>query len=65
MASEKLMTVDAVPTSGLYGVDHEGCSDLVWLRKGQHIPLCSGCGKRSVFVLQEEVEHISEDPDFL
>lgn len=63
--AEKLMTGDTVPTSGVYGVDHEGCSKLIWMRIGERLPHCPGCAKHSVFVLQQEVHHISEDPDFL
>lgn len=65
IAAEKLMTGDTVPTSGVYGVDHEGCSELIWMRIGERLPHCPGCRKYSVFVLQQEVHHISEDPDFL
>lgn len=63
--TEKLMTGDVAPTSGLYAVDHKGCSEVVWLQNGERLPLCPGCGKHSVFLLQEKVQHISEDPDFL
>ncbi|HET9181999.1 MAG TPA: hypothetical protein VFP59_07690 [Candidatus Angelobacter sp.] len=65
LAPEKLMTGDIVSTSGLYGVDHEKCSESIWLRSGERLPVCPVCGKRSEFVLQQEVQHISEDPDFL
>lgn len=64
-AAEKLMTGDTVPASGLYGAYHEGCSELVWMRIGERLPLCPRCARHSVFVLQQEIKHISEDPDFL
>jgi len=64
-AEKKLMTGDIVPASGLYGADHQECSELIWLRKGERLPFCPGCTRPSAFVLQQEVEHISEDPDFL
>ena len=65
IAPKKLMTGDTVPTSGLYGADHEGCTESIWMRMGERLPHCPGCGKHSKFVLQQEVHHISEDPDFL
>jgi hypothetical protein len=53
------------PVSGIYRLNDHSCSrgDL-WIRKGQRFPVCPECGKHSVFLLEQQVEHISEDPDF-
>ena len=54
-----------VPVSGIYQLAHGDCSkDDLWIRKGERFPVCPHCGEHSVFLLDQEVEHISEDPDF-
>lgn len=53
------------PVSGVYRLSHGECSkNDLWIRKGERFPVCPHCGKQSIFLLQQEVEHISEDPDF-
>jgi hypothetical protein len=55
---------DVAPVSGLYRVEHSDCVELVWVRSGHRLPLCPACGSEAVFILQENLRHISEDPDF-
>lgn len=65
IASDGLRSGRAVVVSGLYRIDHENClSDIVWVGKGQVFPLCPDCGEPALFGLQQQVDHISEDPDF-
>ncbi len=53
------------PVSGVYRLDHAGCSrNDLWVKKGQRLPPCPECGGDAAFLLQQQVEHISEDPDF-
>ncbi len=53
------------PVSGVYRLDHETCSrDDLWLKKGERLPPCPLCGGEAAFLLEQQVEHISEDPDF-
>ena len=60
-----LLSGEIAPSSGIYRTLHNGCPQSeIWIKKGARFPLCSGCGESSAFVLEEEVEHISEDDDF-
>ena len=60
-----LLTGDTAPASGIYRVLHRECGqNEIWIRKGARIPLCPVCGESSAFILDEAVEHISEDADF-
>jgi hypothetical protein len=53
------------PVSGIYRANHGDCSQRdLWIRKGERFPVCPHCGEHSVFLLDQEVEHIFEDPDF-
>lgn len=61
----KLRSGRAAAVSGLYRIDHENClSEIVWIGKGQMFPICPDCGESAVFGLEQQVDHISEDPDF-
>ena len=57
---------ETVPVSGLWRTEHEDCPDApdLWLRREVLFPPCPGCGSATSFSLTEEVQHISEDPDF-
>lgn len=51
--------------SGIYRCEHTGCCEkILWIKKGEVLPRCPVCGERALFSLEEEVQHISEDPDF-
>jgi hypothetical protein len=64
-ASSRLESGGIVPISGIYRLDHENCSTRdFWLRKGERFPVCPHCIRGTAFLLQQAVEHISEDPDF-
>lgn len=74
VAKEKLSKIqqdafssgELIPVSGLWRSNHNDCensSDL-WLRKGDYFPPCLTCSSAASFTLQEEIHHISEDPDF-
>jgi len=55
----------AAAVSGLYLINHESCqSEILWVGKGQMFPVCPDCGEAAGFGLQQQVDHISEDPDF-
>jgi len=55
----------AAAISGLYRIDHVNClSEIVWIGKGQMFPVCPDCGESAAFGLEQQVDHISEDPDF-
>jgi hypothetical protein len=62
----RLQSGGVAPVSGVYRLNHDGdCSrNDVWIRQGERFPVCPHCGRHSVFLLDQEVEHISEDPDF-
>ncbi|MGB9121045.1 MAG: hypothetical protein WCE73_10530 [Candidatus Angelobacter sp.] len=57
---------EMVPVSGIWRPDHTRCpnSGDIWLRKQTPFPPCPGCSSSAGFALIEEVQHISEDPDF-
>jgi hypothetical protein len=57
---------EMVPVSGIWRPDHTRCpnSGDIWLRKQTPFPPCFGCSSSTGFALIEEVQHISEDPDF-
>lgn len=61
-----LLDSDSIsPSSGVYRCEHTGCSEkIVWIRRGEVLPRCPICGEKALFILEEEVQHISEDPDF-
>lgn len=61
-----LLESDSIsPISGVYRCEHTGCSEkVVWIRRGEVLPRCFSCGEKAFFILEEEVQHISEDPDF-
>ncbi len=61
-----LQSGDSVPVSGVWRLDHDACRDKLelCLRKHELFPLCPSCGVSGCFRLLEEVQHISEDPDF-
>jgi hypothetical protein len=64
-AAGRLRSGDIAPSSGIYRLDHVNCSARdIWVRKGARLPLCPNCGVSSAFLLEREVEHISEDSDF-
>jgi len=53
------------PVSGVYRCEHSGCCEkAVWIRQGEVLPPCPRCGENAQFTLEEQVQHISEDPDF-
>jgi hypothetical protein len=53
------------PVSGVYRCEHNGCSEkVIWIRREEVLPPCPLCGEKARFMLQERVQHISEDPDF-
>ena len=60
------MSGEAVPISGMWRSEHDGCFDPpdLWLYRSAPFPSCPRCGAKASFVLMEEVRHISEDPDF-
>ncbi len=60
-------TGEPVPVSGVWRPHHEQCSNApnLWLRKQTSFPYCPRCALSTNFILIEEVQHISEDPDFL
>ena len=56
---------EGAPLSGVWRAEHEKCTVYeLWLRKDELFPQCSQCGLSTSFILLEEVQHISEDPDF-
>lgn len=61
-----LLSGAAVPVSGIWRPDHDGCASVaeLWLPKNAFFPHCPCCGQIASFMLVEEVSHISEDPDF-
>jgi len=65
VSGRELRSGGLVPVSGIYTLDHQNCSNGdLWVKKGQRFPVCPNCGKDSVFLLEQAVEHISEDADF-
>ncbi len=57
---------EIVPVSGIWRSSHEECeaSCELWLGKENLFPPCPACSAAASFNLLEEVQHISEDPDF-
>jgi hypothetical protein len=57
---------EIVPVSGIWRPGHDDCAVAVdlWLQRHSSFPLCPACGASANFFLIEEVQHISEDPDF-
>ena len=57
---------EAVPISGMWRSEHEGCIDPpdLWLRNSTPFPPCPRCGRDTTYILLEEIVHISEDTDF-
>ncbi len=57
---------EIVPVSGVWRLNHEDCGNYceLWLPKESFFPPCPTCGFAATFTLLEEVQHISEDPDF-
>lgn len=65
VANGKLRSGRAAVVSGLYRIDHQNClSEIVWIAKGQMFPVCPDCGESAAFGLEQQVDHITEDPDF-
>ncbi len=62
--SPAMLTGHVAPVSGLYRVEHTDCLKVIWVRRGQRLPLCPECGDAASFTLHQEVQHVSEDPDF-
>jgi hypothetical protein len=56
----------SVPASGMWRADHKDCVNALdlWLQKQSFFPPCPACGLPTGFYLLEEIQHISEDPDF-
>lgn len=56
-----------VPVSGLWRSEHDRCNSTpeLWISKLDHFPPCPKCSGPARFTLLEEVQHISEDSDFL
>ncbi len=57
---------ETVPLSGVWRPQHEGCRNPaeLWIRKDELFPPCEQCGAEAMFVLLQEIQHISEDSDF-
>ena len=60
----EIPTGHLAPVSGLYRAEHADCSKVIWIRRGERFPLCPACGDETSFTLCEQVQHVSEDPDF-
>jgi hypothetical protein len=57
---------EIIPVSGIWLSSHEGCEAAyeLWLGKENCFPPCLACRAAASYTLVEEVQHISEDPDF-
>ena len=60
-------TGETVPVSGVWHPEHDECTNApnLWLLKQTSFPYCPRCAQATNFFLLEEVQHISEDPDFM
>jgi len=59
-------TGESAPVSGVYWVEHSQhiARREVYVHQGTKFPACPQCGQALEFRLVEQVNPISEDPDF-
>jgi hypothetical protein len=67
MAEQAFRPSQAVPTSGVYRVEHHGHRDPheAILLEGSSFPACSVCQERVRYTLQRPANNIRSDKDFL
>lgn len=58
-------TGDLAQISAIYRSVHAVCEPThLWLKAGDRFPVCSCCGENTTYLTVQEIQHVSEDPDF-